>query len=420
MTNPPARIPLEEILAKHDWILTFAHPPDVASLLRSNDVPSPLQSTQLKASLDGLKEPLAELQSDLGLLRNAVVSLETRMLRLQLLKLDYETALSPIRRLPMEVVAENLRRSWPTRSPGLSAHFLGASNPRHGPWILGHVCSLWRSVIETLCPELWATLSFENTYRYSGPADNSLQRLCCVLERSRNHPLDFIYANYLDRDQLMDQCFEIMAALSKRWRVVEIRLIPFHIPRLSVHGKIDWLREVYLSCHHCPPPPGDIRAFEIAPKLEILHLKGIHPDANICFPTTNLISFSDERESVDRLLPEYLDIVKSASKLRSFSYVGKSIQTEAPFSRITSSTLEELSTSSLDFICSMKLPALKEFKLILPRAPGIDSLQAVHEMVLCSQCSLTRLSIQNARLDESLVPILRLTPHLEEFEITIG
>ncbi len=77
-----SRLPLDEILARHDWILTFIHPPSVASLVRTNDAPSPLQSTQLKASLDSLKEPLAEVQSDLDLLRNAVASLETRMSRL--------------------------------------------------------------------------------------------------------------------------------------------------------------------------------------------------------------------------------------------------------------------------------------------------------------------------------------------------
>ncbi len=51
------------------------HPPVIASLLRTNDVPSPPQSIQLKTSLEGLKGPLAELENDLNLLRDAVMSL---------------------------------------------------------------------------------------------------------------------------------------------------------------------------------------------------------------------------------------------------------------------------------------------------------------------------------------------------------
>ncbi len=66
---------LEDILARHNWISAFMHPPDIASLLRTNDVPSPPQSIQLKTSLEGLKGPLAELENDLNLLRDAVMSL---------------------------------------------------------------------------------------------------------------------------------------------------------------------------------------------------------------------------------------------------------------------------------------------------------------------------------------------------------
>ncbi|SJL11134.1 uncharacterized protein ARMOST_14537 [Armillaria ostoyae] len=425
-----SRLPLDEILARHDWILTFTHPPSVTSLLRTNDAPSPLQSTQLKASLDSLKEPLAEVQSDLDLVRNAVASLEIRMSRLQSIKLDYETALSPIRHVPMEVLAEILRRSWPTGTLGMNGRVLGVSNPRHGPWILGHVCSLWRGVIETLCPELWATLIIEPPYRFNGSANKELERLCRVLERSRNHSLDFIFRDLFThvhpaKDHLMEQCFDAMVAFSERWRVVEITVPLLQIPRLSlIHGRIDWLREVYLY-YFGDPPSGDVRAFEIAPKLAILHLRGMHPDANIHFPTTNLISFSDERKFPgDRLFPKYIDIVKSASKLRSFSYINEQpIRIEDPvplyLARVTSSTLEGLSTSSLNFMRSMKLPALKEFKFTVPlgRATGRGALQVLHEMVLHSQCSLTLLSVQNAQLDAGLLAVLQVTPQLEELYI---
>ncbi|PBK69573.1 hypothetical protein ARMSODRAFT_1004285, partial [Armillaria solidipes] len=105
-------LPLDEILAKHDWISAFTHPPDVTSLLHDNVAPSPLQTTQLKASLEGLKNPLVEIDSDLDLLRDAVRSLGADRLRLQSLKNDYETTLSPIRRIPSEIMMEILRRSW--------------------------------------------------------------------------------------------------------------------------------------------------------------------------------------------------------------------------------------------------------------------------------------------------------------------
>ncbi|KAK0476164.1 hypothetical protein IW261DRAFT_442110 [Armillaria novae-zelandiae] len=427
-----SHLSLDEILARHDWILTFTHPPSVASLLRTNDAPSPLQSTQLKASLDDLKRPLAEAQSDLDLLRSAVATLETRVSRLQSIKLDYKTALSPIRHVPMEVIAEILRHSWPTGTLGITGSVFGASNPRHGPWILGHVCNLWRGVIEEFCPELWATLVIENTHpANSGSVNKELERLRRVLERSRNHPLDFIFRDVIAHahpaeDHLMEQCFGTMVALSKRWRVVELSVPLLQIPRLSlIHGRIDWLREVYLS--YCDDPPSeDVRAFEIAPKLEILYLSRMHPDAKIHFPTANLICFSDERKFLgDRLFPKYIDIVKSASKLRSFSYINLPppfrAEDQVPLypGRVTSSTLEELYTSSLNFMRSIKLPALKAFSyhVTLGRDTGVGVYQVLHEMIIHSQCSLTRLSLRTAWLDGGLLEVLRVTPQLEELDI---
>ncbi len=103
---------LEEILAKHDWISTFTHPPNVASLLRTNEGPSPLQSAGLKTSLECLTAALADLQSDLVLLHNVAASVEARVSRLQSLKQDYETALSPMHCIPSEIAMEILCRAW--------------------------------------------------------------------------------------------------------------------------------------------------------------------------------------------------------------------------------------------------------------------------------------------------------------------
>ncbi len=109
MQSTPAT--LEEILARHEWISTFTHPPDVAFLLRTNDAPSPLQSAGLKASLENVKTARAELQSDLDLLHNATAVLQSQMSRLQSFEDDYKAALSPIRRIPPEITMEILRRS---------------------------------------------------------------------------------------------------------------------------------------------------------------------------------------------------------------------------------------------------------------------------------------------------------------------
>ncbi|PBK85643.1 hypothetical protein ARMGADRAFT_1169400 [Armillaria gallica] len=448
-----SRLTLDEILAKHDWISAFAHPPDVTSLLHDNVAPSPLQTTQLKASLEGLETPLVDILNDLDLLRNAVVSLEARSLRLQSLKNDYETALSPIRRIPSEITMEILRRSWKDNEyRGIfSGRRLAGFNVftiREGPWHLGQVCSSWRNVIKTLCPELWASMTIEIPFSPNLNAEvplkaDAVEILRVVLERSCNHPLDFNFTCYdpvshseveEGESQSMKQCFDIMIAQSRRWRVVEMTIHPSYLPGLSlIRGKLDLLRDMYFGCCR-DPPSGDVRAFEIAPKLENLHLKGMHREASIPFPASNLVSFSDARPFAgDQLTLTYLDVVKSAPKLLSFSYNDHGVQSllnihpvPDPPSPVMASSVEVLSASSPSFLRSLVLPSLK--KVTLKTMYDLDmeepvikcpagALGALHQMLLQSQCSLTRLCLVDADLDDNLANIIRLMPRLQEFAI---
>ncbi|KAK0476161.1 hypothetical protein IW261DRAFT_1595183 [Armillaria novae-zelandiae] len=444
---------LDEILAKYDWTSAFTHPPNITSLLHHNVTPSSLQITQLKASLKGLKIPLAEIDGDLDLLRNAVMSLEAHRSRLQSLENDCATALSPIRRVPSEIMMEILRRSWKDNAfrsmvtgTRLTQAGFNVFNIREGPWHLGQVCSSWRNIIKTLCPELWASITIEIPSLYQPKARltaDTVEILRVVLERSRNHPLDFHFSYYgsVSRSQAeerssqsMKQCFDLMIAHSRRWRVVEMEIHPSYVPQLSlVRGKVDLLRELYIDFTH-KPPSGDIYAFEIAPKLEILHLKGMYEKANILFPTSNLVSFLDERPFAgDWLTPTYLAVVKSAPKLLSFSYHDYSDRSSNvhpvldPLGPVMASSLEELSASSPSFLSSLVLPSLKEVTLTTAYefdeeeqviTCPVGALGALHQMLLQSQChSLTRLRLVDADLDDNLANIIRLVPRLREFTI---
>ncbi|PBK72008.1 hypothetical protein ARMSODRAFT_797593 [Armillaria solidipes] len=313
---------LEEILAKHDWISTFTHSPDVLSLLRSNDAPSPSQSAPLRASFERLKTARAELQSDLDLLHNATASLQTQMSRLQSFENDYKAAFSPIRRIPSEITMEILRRAWENGPfshylPGMNVSGFNVFTIQEGPWHLGQVCSSWRNVIETLCPELWSTMTVKIPFSYPQVPliADAVEILRVVLERSRNHPLDFYFdGTEVGEAQAMKRCFDVMVSHSERWRAVEIVLPPALLPQLSlIRGKIGWLRDIYITCSRANGQPRDIHALEIAPKLEKLYIRGMHPEATISFPVDNLVFFSDERPFAgDRRTPEYLDLVKFA------------------------------------------------------------------------------------------------------------
>ncbi|KAK0479109.1 hypothetical protein IW261DRAFT_1608062, partial [Armillaria novae-zelandiae] len=102
---------LRDLQHKYDWVSTYSHSSELVAQVTTNAVPTTFQAAQLKVSINDLDAPIMEIQSEIYLLRNAAVSLEAKMVRLKNIRRDYCAALSPIRRLPSEIIVEILLRT---------------------------------------------------------------------------------------------------------------------------------------------------------------------------------------------------------------------------------------------------------------------------------------------------------------------
>ncbi|PBK88399.1 hypothetical protein ARMGADRAFT_1065600 [Armillaria gallica] len=440
---------LDRIVARYDWLLTFAHSPAVTPLLSTNDPPSSLRSVQLNASIEIFNAALPELQGELDTLQRTVTSLEAQMSRLLSLKRECESILSPFRRLPPEMLMEILRCSWTTYERYSDArrdmHRSGFNvfTIERGPWYLGHVCRSWRDTVENLCPDLWSNMTIEVPPRTGPPFHRAMKRnmvalLERVLERTRGHQLDFYFKHYSSEspqdDQVMAQCFSLMLAHSGQWRRTELVITSPLLSRiLSVHGKVDWLEELYLTCNG-DPIPTNINAFEVAPRLKILHLENMHRSVEVRYPTANLVSLFDGRRFDGRrfsghdVTQRYLHVIASSPNLVSFSWHHHShIPVSSPpyYPLITHLTLEELSASSGKLLRSLRLPALtqmalrsghEDFNDIPVKCPP-DALSELHGLLVRSQCSLTSLSLVDAAVDEHLFAIIVLCPRLRDLSV---
>ncbi|KAK0227313.1 hypothetical protein EDD85DRAFT_853304 [Armillaria nabsnona] len=429
-----ARASLDQFVANFDWISNVTHSYDFNTLLRSNAPPSPLQSVDLKYSLDNMVYVTQKLQAALDLLGNAVASLEAHMSRVQSLQHDYEVMLSPIRRVPVEIIMEILHCTQTAAGDPEEADFGGYNvfTCAEGPRLLGQVCRSWRDIVSTL-PRLWATLTI------SVPRDGRRwNRKCAVnmleqaLEHTRGHPLDILlkYPDGLSDDEyrIMDLCINIMMASSGRWRRAGFIVHHSFLRHLScLHGKIDLLTDVYLDSR---PDSGSrrrdlspITGFEIAPRLKSLHLKGLDASIRFSFPTANLVLFCDQQPvSGDQLDPVYTKIVKFSPKLLSFSYhdyafIPRRIGLPPSHPRVTSQSIQSLSVSSPNLLRRVDVPALREVVLTNPHGnhSASDVITTLSDLIRHSHCSLTRLSVVNVTIvDDDLIAVLRLTPCLEE------
>jgi hypothetical protein len=148
-----------EDFTQFSWYTSLYIKPNSA-ILETNDPPPEgqlpsLRANQLKAITE-LEKVDQKIQSIQSFLSDAI----SHRARLQKLVDDYHSALSPIRRLPFEIVHKvlenvdtnegaNLRRK-----PDLHVTFY------NGPWIFSEVCRLWRAVA-IQSPEVWCDLRIE-------------------------------------------------------------------------------------------------------------------------------------------------------------------------------------------------------------------------------------------------------------------
>ncbi|KAJ7505100.1 hypothetical protein B0H11DRAFT_1796641 [Mycena galericulata] len=154
---------------------------DLPSLLRKNDVPSGFQAGEVRRLLEAEQSDLAQIKETIGMVSLILSELESQKSHRTQSVNALRGILSPIRRLPSELLAEIflLCRNNSMRTTGYSI-----MNFREAPMVLSHISSRWRTVaIGT--PMLWDTPRFRSSI--VPPPIATCMR--AVLDRSRRLPI---------------------------------------------------------------------------------------------------------------------------------------------------------------------------------------------------------------------------------------
>ncbi|KAJ7138216.1 hypothetical protein C8R44DRAFT_607338, partial [Mycena epipterygia] len=120
-------------------------------LLNSNEVPLDSDSINIKSVISTARVRLAVVEDELSRLRERMESLEKEHAALSSHLAQNNSILSPLRRMPPEVLGEIF--SWTLPSVGvLREGHLGVAV---SPWVLTHISSRWRTV-SLSSPSLWS------------------------------------------------------------------------------------------------------------------------------------------------------------------------------------------------------------------------------------------------------------------------
>ncbi|KAK0441806.1 uncharacterized protein EV420DRAFT_1086331 [Desarmillaria tabescens] len=300
---------------------------------------------------------------------------------------------------------------------------------RHHSWTISQVCRSWRSVSTSMCPAMWSKIDID----FNGDLDelrgkrDPISMLRTVLSRSGQHVLDIEFLmSYRAEEPFQWAMWEQVAAHAERWSKIYHTLghqEPSHLACLR--GRLVQLEECYIQrdYNHPGPSPDLIDAFEHTPKLKRMTLVGLGPTTLVPVSYANLETFKDQRRhwhASDAIHTYFISLLHHSPKLTEFHTSYHCVGAHAAWPRISKPAITYFSGCEETLFHSLSLPQLKHANLFRTLEDIAGCLGDFHDLLSHSQChTLTHLSISDVHLNESLLPIFRLSPALASFSVRV-
>ncbi|KAK0449681.1 uncharacterized protein EV420DRAFT_1750712 [Desarmillaria tabescens] len=410
------------IILKYDGLSSYQRPRTLLNLLRTNAVPSSMEVGILKGSLFHVQNDIRRIVADLNRLssdgdvemfdHDVSRQLHNRLVLLEEIERDHRLPLLPIRRIPPEILMEIFL---------CTASFSGnVLNTNSAPWVIGQVCSSWRSICNSMCPSLWSSIDIFANDRFMRKKDpRSL--LGTVLSRSRQYGLAIRLSSSIE-----PTIWEELLPHAERW--TNIHLTDIGQPEMGylshLRGRLERLQDCYLefACEGLEI----INVFDHTLALKKIKVYGLEPDTLFLIASTNLEVFVDDRDewlpSASLVHYHLLKVLQDSPNLTCFyaPYCSRVTSTagRAVFPRIVKPSLSELTVCDNSLIRSLSLPRLEVAALFNDYCLDLaDCLSDFQDMLVQSQCNtLTTLQVFNIRLRPgNLVRIFKLSPALVSF-----
>ncbi|KAJ8089245.1 hypothetical protein PM082_014493 [Marasmius tenuissimus] len=418
-------------------------PPNVLETFSSSNLPlPPLEFGTVSEECQNLSQEICSLEDRISCLQASIADLsgakETLERRLQ----RYEPLIHPVRRLPDDVLSYVFRicvdmevEERQKKDSSYCQRYPGSLNTRKAPWLLGQICTKWRTLSESL-PQLWTVVDLDWRYdsllREYHPAMERL--LSTQLQRCRDQQLAVSYCGLEAADPANPlssnvRLLLILCSRSFQWSKVTIRADAVGLLALSSYkGMFPNLNTLHLHLLH-PVRPAWIRAsdnqtifdaFHDTPNLRKLtitgYIDGIR-DLSLQLPWNQITHYSVHNDF--NWFADHNDHFPILLNMQNLEYC--SLETGIPSTGAMTSpeepiTLPRLHTlvlshrhieseeSAIDpLLNTLTTPSLRVLRLTC----GLDSSSALLSFLRRSGCTLEELAILRSVLDDdALVRLL--------------
>lgn len=382
--------------------------------------PDPSEAPVIQQMLSSVKSDIASLDDEITRMTARLEELRQKRDDLQQFCIEHERLLSPIRRLPPELLAEVFILCLP--SPGTPSF-----NAHNAPGLLTQICASWRQVALSE-QRLWSSITVSLSSQSSGVACRTW------LSRSMSSPLSI----YVDADDLpssfarrMWPAISPLTEYCDRWRDVVFLAEPAILLRLhTVKYRLISLQSLRIgwSSGHLPKWPV-IDVFAFAPQLRKLHLTSLSL-SKLIIPWSQLTELSIQHRSLRKIISSLRlvqNLVKCTIEASDYAHSRGPDSPIISCPKLLSLTVNFWihGTLDLEILNTLHCCSLVDISITHEgKREGVSdwaSSELFLSFISRSSHCLRRLYISSLNLTATnLIPCLRATPMLRSLKITTG
>ncbi|KAJ7609135.1 hypothetical protein FB45DRAFT_805804 [Roridomyces roridus] len=351
-------------------------------LAKSNEPPNAAEAAFLRAVVPDTAARLACLEQEISRLKERLAVLETERAELADYQSQNAAILSPLRRMPSELIAEIFSWSLPT----IDEMDGDRSDVKKSPWALAQVSSRWRN-ISLSTPSLWSMVQV-----WGKRIDDSAIKLVRMqVERARKLKVHF-YASEDGDSAMQVTLFDFLSEHAPRWEEFSVQLTPALAPRLdALRGRLPSLQRLWIQWDNAGNHIGDapIKCFETAPSLLDV---GMTDQAGallaVPFPTHRLTSYrlQGRWDMHQRILTTAPNIVEAGIQILTSNAEASWPETGGP--AIDLSRLRRLYVDHLEVLDYIRAPQLDEIAIWMDEPAGV--VDRLDSFLLRSSCITLR------------------------------
>lgn len=371
-------------------------------LLNSNEAPLESDLKAVDSALSKADVRLAFLDEEISRLRDRLVLLEEERASVSNYRARNIGIISPLRRMPPEVVCEIFSWTLPSADVALQSPFSLNSSP----WLLTHISSRWRA-ISLSSPSLWSHIVIRHWHSYPP----SLRVVEAQIHRA--HKLEIQFYGEEDADSRPQiEMFKLLTQHSSRWGKLTLRLTSKLAPLLSsLRDQLPSLSQLSLRWDGPDSQTGVdfIDCFQTAPSLHDVGIYSQYRAVPVLLPAHQLT-----RCHLDGAWETHHGILAVAQNLVEARLIIDFDEAPWPDSAeiIDVLCLRRLFVSPAEFLNYLKAPALQQIALDVVETDAPSVFHHLESLILRSGCTLQKLSLAGYPPASETIDILRKYPSI--------